>query len=202
MTGENKRTIEEYLQEGLLAISPLYDNGDRALVLTKAGLHQEPRTFTWLVKMIASHYKLDLVGLRRYYRGFLKLSHHIPLPFSESLVLLPVKVREAVMPGETTVGLVSMQEIEAVLPQEDGTPFLATILFKSGEQLGIFNTAAKMRTRLEQGLKVQRDYLRRCKGANAICGVKREQVIEAVKEVLPNCECFMREFFLERFGLD
>jgi hypothetical protein len=197
-----KLTIEQYLQEGLLAMTPVYDNGDRAEVLTKAARHKDPRTLTWLLRKIAAYYKLDLMALRRYYREYLELNHHISLPVTENLVLLPLKVRQAAAPGEVTIGFVSMQEIDAVLPPEEGTPYLSGIRFKNGALIGICNNAGTVKQRINEGKEVHLDFLKRSRQTICFTGASREKVREAVVNTLPNCDCFLRELFLERCGID
>jgi len=102
MTAVFKRSdVETYLQEGLLAINPIYSADARAEVLTLEGHYHEPRSVTWLLEKIASNYFLDLdfldlVSLRRHCGFLLKIKHHISLPLNDNLVLLPAKVRQII----------------------------------------------------------------------------------------------------------
>ena len=192
-------SIEGYLKEGLLAIIPVYEQGDRAAVLTLAGRRQEARSVPWLVEKIATCYSLDLVALRRRSGLLLNLKHHISLPMNESLILLPVKVRQALVPGETTIGYVSMLQVEGVLPPvgEDSL-WLSRVIFKSGLELDTLNTTDTLQLRLRQGEIIRSDFLKRRDQGACFTGLSRQTLIEQ----LPNCDCLLRDMFKEKFGLE
>jgi len=196
-----RRNIEQYLQEGLLALVPVYEEDDYAsAMLTLAGRHRDPRTITWLVGRIASYYSLDLVILRRRYGDLLNLTRHISLALSDSLVLLPFTARQAMVPGETTIGYFSMLQVEDIRlpPVEEGSPWLSVVTFKGGRELGTLNTVDRLRQRLHQGETVHADYLKRQSQGSRFSGLSRRALLEQ----LPNCDCLLRELFMERFGLD
>ncbi len=111
--------LERYLREGILALLPLHDhNGDKTWVITRKKAYRERRSLAWTVRRIAGSYNLDLQAMRKHYGRLLCRRHHISLPFSESLVLLPVKVRSAREAGEITNGYINLAEIAAVAEME------------------------------------------------------------------------------------
>lgn len=202
MIGEAKRcSVEQYLQEGLLALVPVYgDSGDTSAVLTLAGWHKESRVVSWLVGRIAVSYSLDLITLRRRCGRLLNLKRHMALAINENLVLLPAQVRQARMPGEATIGYLCMLQVKEVLPlpAEKDSPWLSKVIFKNGHELKTLNTAERLQQRLRQGEMVRADHLKRQGQGLCFSGLKRE----ALAEQLPNCDCLLRELFMERFGLD
>ena len=107
----------QYLQEGLLALVPVYQRGDAGTIIyTLRGEHEDPRSVSWVVKMTAGHYCLDLSRLRRHYSRFLDLRHNISIPLDACLVLLPVKTRRAENQGEITVGYINLLQVQDILP--------------------------------------------------------------------------------------
>jgi len=189
------------LQEGLLALVPVYgDDGDTSAVLTLAGWHKESRTISWLVGRIAACYSLDLVALRRRYGELLNLTRHISLAMNENLVLLPVIARQALVPGETTIGYLCMLQIEDILlpPAGEELLWLSKVTFKGGRELGTLNTVDKLRQRLRQGEIVRSDYMKRQGQGSSFNGLSRQALLEQ----LPNCNCLLRDLFMERFGLE
>jgi hypothetical protein len=95
-----------------------------------------------------------------------------------------------------------MYGIDAVLPPEESTPYLSGIRFKNGALIGICNTEGKVEQRFKEGKEVHQDFLLRSRQTICFTGASREKVREAVVNTLPNCDCFLRELFLERCGID
>ena len=89
--GRNDAVIQRYLQEGSVALLPVYGGEDGGTqVYTMQGAHHDPRSLPWLVEVLARFYRLDLAAVRRHTGRLLELSHHIPLPLAEGLVLVAV----------------------------------------------------------------------------------------------------------------
>ena len=205
MAAAEHDSVETYIEEGLLAVIPVYEEGSKTVILTLKGRRLEPRSLIWLVKKIASHYDLDLVSLRRRCGELLNLKHHISLPMSEGLVLLPVRSRRAIAAGDITIGYINLKEVKEIAASEaesdkgdkDPDVPLSVVTFNSGTELVTFNTAEKLNQRLEQGEKVLRDFLRRRSRGARFSGVKREDLAEK----MPDCDCLLLELFMERFGL-
>ncbi len=114
-----ERDIEQYLEEGLLALLPFYEgDAGRTMVHTLQGEHRDRRSTGWLVQRIATYYHLDLGELRRRCGRLLNQRHHITLPLTSALVLLPVRARSSRVLGETTMGYLSLLQVERILPAE------------------------------------------------------------------------------------
>lgn len=194
-------SIERYLQEGLLAVLPAYDGDAKATIYTGSESYREARSVPWLLNVIATYYSLDIIKLRRRCGALLNLKHHISIPINENLILLPVKVRQADYPGETTIGYVSMLQVEAILPPaaDEDAIYPSQIRFKSGLEIGVLNTAETLLVRMNQGEKVRADFMKwRISQDSAFNGLNREGLLA----LLPNCNCLLRELFMERFGLE
>lgn len=225
--------IEKYLQEELLALLPLYrDGAGETVVFTLQGRHQDPRGVPWLVEKLASYYSLNLLELRRRCGDLLGLRHHISLPLSERLVLLPVKVRQSAVLGETTTGFINLLQVKEILPlpvkpssgqlstarlhpgHPSGQPcsgrhpspsgkenpvWLSQVLFKCNLKIKTLNTPETLRDRLRQGDAVLKDFLRRRSQGRgtAFTGLSRQALLEQ----LPNCDCVLKDIFIELFGL-
>ena len=182
-----------------MAIIPVYSADARAEVLTLEGLYHEPRSVTWLLEKIASNYFLDLVSLRRHCGLLLDLKHHIALPLNDNLVLLPAKVRQIILPGETTVGFICMQQIRAIeaLKGADHTPWLSRVIFNNGQQIKTLNTRKTLNERLKDGELVRQDFLRLRERRVLFTGLKRENLVAQ----LPACECLLLDLFVKAFDL-
>ena len=200
MLAEKKcSSIEQYLQEGLLALLPAYDQGDKAVIYTHEDKHLETRTVSWLIKKIAACYSLDIIKLRRRCGALLNLKHHISLPINENLILLPIKVRQVAVANETTIGYISMQQVVEILPPLAGneTFWLSRILFEGGLELGTLNSVDTLQMRMHQGEMVRSDFMKWRSQGSAFKGLKRQALLDQ----LPNCDCLLRELFVERYGL-
>lgn len=182
-----------------MAILPIYSADARAEVLTLEGHYHEPRSVTWLLEKLASNYFLDLVSLRRHCGLLLGLKHHISLPLNDNLVLLPAKVRQIVLPGETTVGFLCMQQIRTVeaLKSAEHAPWLSRVIFNNGQQLKTLNTRKTLNERLKDGELVRQDYLRIRERRVLFTGLKRENLVAQ----LPACECLLLDTFIKFFDL-
>lgn len=193
------KDIEKYIQEELLALLPRYRDGvGETVIYTSEGRYLDPRGVPWLVERLASYYSLNLLELRRRCGRLLNLRHHISLPLSESLVLLPVKMRQSAELGETTTGFINLQQILQILPPEEKAfAWLSRIQFKCGLQLKTLNTPETLRDRLRQGEVVRKDFLQRRSRGTAFAGLSRQALLEQ----LPNCECILKDLFIEMFGL-
>ncbi len=193
-----KSNVEIYLEEGLLALVPVYDNGDRSAVVTLKGRHQERRTVLALVKSMAALYSLDLSALRRRCAELIGVKHHISLSLNENLILLPAKVRTAAEPGEMTIGYVNLGQIENVFASaEDEGPALSKIVFKNGFELATINTAEKLKKRMEHGEKVLKDLLLTRSRGLSYRGLTRQCILDQ----LPTCECLLKDLFIDVLNL-
>ena len=197
--------ITKYLQEeGLLALEPVYrEKQGSSRVYTRQGVHPDSRSISWLVQRLAAHYSVDLPALRRQCGKLLGMRSHISLPLDAGLVLLPVKMRRALSPGETTTGYINLPQVDAICRPREGKgkeqeePFLSRVVFKGGQELPTLNTPETLRERLRQGEQALQDFLKRRYPLPSQEGLKRERVME----ILPPCDCVLKDLLARLISL-
>ena len=147
--------MEKYLDEGLIALLPVYTATDRAIVVTAEGEHKEGRTVPWLIEKLANHYSMNINILRQRYGDILSVKKHVTIPINDNIVMLPVKTRSAIATGETTVGYCNLLQVDHVLEEsEPGSAFLSTIVCRNGYKLQTLNTAETLRDKIRKGDQV------------------------------------------------
>ncbi|HHX78119.1 MAG TPA: hypothetical protein GX697_07225 [Firmicutes bacterium] len=162
MKKNKKIPVENYAAGGLLAFVPVYREGGNACrIFTREGIFEDNRTVRWFLRRLAAYYGFEPATLRREYAGYLCRSHYISLPLSPRLVLLPLKMRQARIPGDSTLGYLNACEIAAVLKEKTEPPFRSSIHFNNGLVLPCLNCAATVRERLLEAELVLREYCRR-----------------------------------------
>ena len=211
-----RHDIKLLLREGIIALIPVNLNGlNSTCIYTLQDQYEDPRSVNWLMKTMAAHYWMELAELKRYYSRFLGLRHNISIPLDANLVLLPVKTRSAVALGEITVGYMNLLQVQDIVPviqapaeeknkkadrsqsshQESKGGYLSLIHFSNGFSLHSLNTPATLQERLRQGRQVRSEFLRRKQGSVPYLGI----TIQDILEILPPCECILKEYFLFRF---
>ena len=178
--------MEKYLDEGLIALLPVYTATDRAIVVTGKGEHREGRTVPWLIEKLANHYSMNINTLRQRYGDLTKVKKHVTIPIKSDIVMIPVKTRTAIAPGETTVGYCNLLQVDHVLEEDDpGSAFLSAMVCRNGYKLQTLNTAETLRDKIRKGEQARQHFLQqRCLGP-AHAGIN----ISDIK--LPNCECLL-----------
>ncbi len=194
-------TVGDYLQEGLLALIPFYEKGFKTAVLTRKNRHHDKRAIPWLVKSIARHYQLDLSLVRRRAGCLLKLQTNHSLAFTRHLVLIPVKLGRAKTENQTTMGYVSLGEIDRVgsarFSTDKTVPWNSRIIFKNGSELPALSTTSTMYSRISHGEKVLADYLELHQTEDDKSSMTRESIHKA----LPGCNCLVLDWFIGELGL-
>ncbi len=193
MSGKNKG-IMKYLEEELRALVPVYQEGKTStLVLTVKGEHQDKRSLQWLAGRVADYYGMDLKTLRKQYSPVVGQKHHISVPINPNLVLLPVKLRQAVEPGETTVGYVNFCQVEGVEENQEDSLFRCRIKFRGEDtpSLNCLNSYETLRSRMEQGKVALEEYLRRQRETVKFAGPRSGDLLQ----VMPSCDCILKDIF-------
>lgn len=189
--------MENYLEEGILSIVPVYTATERALITTLAGEHHEGRTVPWLVEKLATYYSININELRRLYGDILSIKKHVTLPINDDLILVPVKTRAAIAQGESTIGYFSLLQVDDVEAyQADDEPYLSSINFKNGSVLYTLNTVETLRDKIRQGEQVRRHLLKRRSKGIANKGLTTEDIL------LPHCECLLLDLFTEMLHIN
>ncbi|HAP31989.1 MAG TPA: hypothetical protein DCQ14_02895 [Firmicutes bacterium] len=225
--GSREVILQRYLEEGVVALLPVYreEGAGETQVLTLRGTYRDCRSLSWLVELLARFYGLDLAAVRRRAGRQLELRHHILLPLAEGLVLLPVKVRKAGIPGETTTGYVNLLQVEkvatprqkesvcgagagtaaaveqscrALFPVDTGEADFSRSRINCNGKIAIccLNTPATVRQKLQQGEAARQELLQRQKYTPAPPVLFRGLDGETLRELMPACRCFLRSLFI------
>lgn len=221
MSGEE--IVRKYLDEGLVALLPVYRGGvEGTEVFTLSQTYQLYHSISWSLELLARYCCIDLQSLRRYSRRFLEVRHHIPLPFSRGLVLLPVKVRDGVGLGETTVGFVNYLQIEGLegavstgagaagldrivsetpgaLTQRcggGGEKCRSHILCRGSVVIRCMNTVSTVKTKLRQGELLCNEMTKRQQLLAVEEKGQRGLSGAALRQLLPACDCLLRDIML------
>ncbi len=184
--------MDQYIDEGIIALLPVYTATDRAIVVTLKGEHNEGRTVPWLIEKLATHYSMNINELRRMYGNLLSVKKHVIVPISDDLVLLPVKSRVAVAPGETTIGYCSLLHIDNICDYTGQPgPWLSRIQFKNDYILDTLNTAETLRDKIRQGDQVRHHYIKRRGQGPGYAGLSKADL----SGCMPNCDCLLLDMF-------
>jgi len=98
---------------------------------------------------------MNINELRRLYGDLLNIKKHVIFPINDDLVLLPIKTRIAVAPGEITIGYCSLLQVDNVSDYSDPSgSWLSSIQFKAGYELFTLNTTETLRDKIRQGEQV------------------------------------------------
>ncbi len=194
--------VADYLKEGLLALVPYYNSGYKSVVITMKGRYPDKRAVSWLLETIAVHYQKDLGLIRKRSYEVLDLRSNISLVFTQNLVLMPVKLRKTVRPGEKTIGYILFNEISTITDPpgmtKEATPWLSVINFKNGHQLFTLNSVSKLGEKMSQSKKVLADY-------QQLYGITKEKCPfsrEALREQLLKSNCVVVETLIKELGLE
>lgn len=161
--GKTDKVLKECIEEGIVALLPVYEEGGSATkIYTRKSEYTDPRSLRWILRQGAAYYGSELKVVRQQYAEHLQRRQNVPFPLSPHLILLPLKMREARVSGDTTIGYINAFEVEKAL-NEGEAPYRSAILFKGGLTLPCLNSFATLQERFLQGEAVKNEYLRRLK---------------------------------------
>lgn len=221
MSGEE--IVRKYLEEGLVALLPVYRGGvEGTEVFTLSQTYQLYHSISWSLELLARYCCVDLQSLRRHSRRLLEVRHHIPLPFSRGLVLLPVKVRDGAGLGETTVGFVNFLQIEGlegavsreadaagldrIVSEATGVPTeryggggekcRSRIRCRGSVIIRCMNTVSTVKAKLRQGEQLCNELKNRQQLLAVEEKGSRGLSGPALRQLLPACDCLLRDIML------
>jgi hypothetical protein len=184
-----KETVPKYLEEGLLALVPCYlDGGNACRIFTRVQDYADPHSLRWLLTQLAAYFGTSVKLLQEQYGPFLNRTLTVPLPLSGEVLLLPLKMREARVPGDTTIGYINGLSIDRVEPAP--APYRSAVHFREGLVLESYSAPGTVRERLLQGHAVYREFLRRQQelfpppGERLSGGQAEEEIIAYALEVI------------------
>jgi len=136
---------ENYLEEGISALLPVYTEGvgDTTLLITLEGRERViQKKIKSVLKGIAASLSYDIVELRRKYGEILDQKAKIPIPLKHDLVLMPVMVRYPLIQGDETLGYINYRLIERVIREGKH----CRVVLKNGVEIKLlqsYNTTQK-----------------------------------------------------------
>ncbi|NLI70871.1 MAG: hypothetical protein GX364_08425 [Firmicutes bacterium] len=136
------KLIEKY-RERIAAIVPYYDEegGNATRIYTIDGENfADRRTTRWVIRRMARVFSIDLEALRKDYGQYLGISQGVPLPISEDLVMVPLKLRQVIGKNDGAGGYVNICAVQKVEEYPDKGVFKSRIHLTGGNYLPcVFN---------------------------------------------------------------
>ncbi|SFQ19151.1 hypothetical protein [Caldicoprobacter faecalis] len=152
------RKRENYLEEGISALLPVYTEGvgDTTVLITLDGnqrvIHKKIKA---VLKGIASSLSYDIVELRRKYGEILGQKVKIPIPLKHDLILMPVVVRQPLVQGDQTFGYINLSCIEEVIKEDK----YCTVVLKNGIDIQLLQSYSTTQKNILNAQLVERHFL-------------------------------------------
>jgi hypothetical protein len=133
----------------IAAIMPCYSaEGDSTLIIAVDGT-TTPLTsgIRAVIHRLARSRSIDLLALRANTRTTTERKNLGPLPLAPGLVLVPVKVRQPRVPGDTTIGYVNFHTVTTVSVSKN-KPYQTAITLSGKTEIPVLWTAATVNRQL------------------------------------------------------
>lgn len=143
----------ERWKDNLAALIPCYDpgGGNATLIYTISGeLERDRRTVRWILRRLARACCVDLDAARLRFGEYLACNQGVPLPFTDALVLVPLKVRRPVGRNDGSWGYFNPAAVEDVVVGSDGSAG-SVLLLHGGHLVGCLYTLKTVKKRLQAG---------------------------------------------------
>lgn len=152
------RKRENYLEEGISALLPVYTQGvgDTTVLITLEGnqrvIHKKIKA---VLKSIASSLSYDIVELRRKYGEILGQKVKIPIPLKHDLILMHVVVRQPLVQGDQTFGYINLSCIEEVIKEGK----YCTVVLKNGVDIQLLQSYSTTQKNILNAQLVKKHFL-------------------------------------------
>ncbi len=151
MTTYQAFDMQAFNADGLQAMLPSYeDKRIKTLVIKVDDEFIASGSLKWNLSKLAANHNIDIYKLKKRCAKILKLQYNVSIAIAPDLVLLPVKVRLAQAPGETTFGYVAQSAIDEITINS-GSPGYSSYKLKSGHIIDTLHTATTLILRMSQG---------------------------------------------------
>jgi hypothetical protein len=187
--------LDKILEEGLAALVPAYDGGNVTHILKADGARvTDPRTCKTVLRNIARLYGVDLAATRRKYREVVNKRQQVPIPFTTSLVLIPIKMRKSPL-GENdgTLGYVNFRQVESIEENKRG----CEIVLKSGHRVKPLVSYATVLEYMKNARIVEKTYMEQHLPGTVLERGPVYRPLEVPWEVGREMEDLQREYFIE-----
>ncbi len=115
------KTFENCIQS-IVALEPCYgtEGGNATRIYTRRGeVFEDSRRLKTILVRFLKFYGYDLVELRRSYKDYLCCGQGVPLPLSQHLALVPVKMRQPLVDSDGASGYVSVTDVVKISEEEN-----------------------------------------------------------------------------------
>lgn len=135
----------------IAALIPTYTpEGDSTILIRTDGSYQKiDRRVKTVLNHLARSLSIDLVSLKAKSALATEKSNFQPLPLAPGLVLCPVKLRQPLVPGDTTVGYINFHSVSSVTKHHT-KPYQSTVRLMGGTDIPILWTTTTVKQRLQQ----------------------------------------------------
>ncbi|HWR45803.1 hypothetical protein [Sporomusa sp.] len=133
----------------IAAIVPCYSaRGDSTIIIADDGntTTLDSRVHA-IIRRLAKTRAVDLAALRARTRAVTERKNLEPLPLAPGLILVPVKVRQPRVAGDTTIGYVNFHAVTAVCVNKN-KPYQATVTLSGKTELPVLWTPATVNHQL------------------------------------------------------
>ncbi len=152
----------EDCRDTIAALVPFYDEGggNATRIYTVSGeVIEDSRTLRWVIKKIARVFAADLEALRHNYGSYLSLSQGVPLPFSDKLVMVPLKLRRVISENDGAGGYINMCAVEKVEDYIDDEIYKSRIHLTGDRVIPCIFARKTVERRLRSGEHARERYL-------------------------------------------
>lgn len=152
----------EVYRDKIAALVPFYDDdgGSSTRLHTRDGdIITDRRTVRWILKKLARELAIDLEALRKIYGEYLSLSQGVPLPFSENMVMVPLKLRRVIGENDGAGGYVNVCAVEGVEESAEDDNYKSLVHLKGGGKVFCLFTRRTVDRRLRLGRLARERYL-------------------------------------------
>lgn len=150
----------DHWKEQLAAMVPYYaqDGGNATLIYYGNGeVKEDRRTLKWNLRRLARNFSVDLEAARLNYGRYLDWRQGVPLPFSLSLVMTPLKMRQAFGKNDGCYGYINACAVEDCLP-EPGEKSGCLLCLEGGHRLSCLFSLRTTRQKLNAARLVLERY--------------------------------------------
>ena len=123
-TASEAEKKKEHMFSNLAAMVPFYDESGgncTRLLYTNGNILEDKRSIKWMIGRAARHHGTELYAMRESYGKYLGCYYGVPLPFTSTLVLVPVQSRLIYGTNDGACGYVNARaiiNIEKITPEE------------------------------------------------------------------------------------
>jgi len=116
------------VRDNIIGLRPVYTNtGSATEVLLRNGtILLDKRKISTVIKAVARNYALDLTAQRQVVREYLQRKAVLPFYLSTERVFIPLKMRAAVSPNDSTYGFLDIKYISDIVENGKGCRVVLT----------------------------------------------------------------------------